>query len=47
MIEKVKAFVAAHKVYILIAIAIYLLLTLLLIVLSGGGESLPFVYQVY
>jgi hypothetical protein len=47
MIEKVKAFVARNKVYILIAIAVYILLTILLIVLSGGGESLPFVYQVY
>lgn len=46
MTEQKKGFFARNKKYFIAFLAIYVVLTVILI-LSSGGDLLPFVYQVF
>ena len=47
MKNKKPGFFQKYKKYLLIAIAIYIALTVLLIFFSSGPQEQPFVYQVF
>ena len=46
MANGIKGFFFKYRRYIVVSIAIYIFLTVLLI-LSSGGDLVPFVYQVF
>lgn len=47
MLDRLKGFWRRNRTYILVAFALYVLITALLLLLSSGAERSYFVYQVF